>query len=437
MKLKVLLVGFFGACGFAATLDPRAVRATGAVTDDEIVDTLLRRDAFLLPKNSHKMLVERTQTLNKRNLNTQSLAAAVSGNHRTRALSEAPQSTVPEVQDSPGVSWKEAKRTKIRYGPYRIPPTSEDNWESKLLGVRGMTDTLAIRAKKPCEGECMMLSLSADLEYADGSPGNNSNGAWLHHIVLLNAGPEVREPTCDMPRVENIFMSGNERSVGGWALENATIKSGYTLTPNDRFILSTELMNMDDKEKWAWVTLTYEYIDGPTQSGYKQGKIVWQTIGVPIGACGRTWTNPFGETNLTFTQRPKTQVFTEHSVPWTATRDAWLLGTGGHMHDGGVSTEIFVNKQRVCNSVPKYSKSAKGMSKATSLLKRQAMDSSNLEIEHIESQDFCDFQDGIAMKKGEEMYLQASYDFITHPGMKDKNGDLDEIMGIVGSLVAF
>lgn len=52
MKSHVLLVGLFGACGFAATLDPRAVRATGAVTDDEIVDTLLRQDAFLLPKTS-------------------------------------------------------------------------------------------------------------------------------------------------------------------------------------------------------------------------------------------------------------------------------------------------------------------------------------------------------------------------------------------------
>lgn len=52
MKSQVLLVGLFGACGFAATLDPRAIRATGAVTDDEIVDTLLRQDAFFLPKTS-------------------------------------------------------------------------------------------------------------------------------------------------------------------------------------------------------------------------------------------------------------------------------------------------------------------------------------------------------------------------------------------------
>lgn len=137
-------------------------------------------------------------------------------------------------------------------------------------------------------------------------------------------------------------MSGNEKSMGGFALKDATIKSGYRLSASDNFILSTELMNMDDKEKWAWVTLTYEYLEG-AQPEYKQGKTVWQTIGVPIGACGRSWTNPFGPSNLTLTQRPTKEVFTEHSVPWTATRDQWLLSTGGHMHDGGVSTVCIIS----------------------------------------------------------------------------------------------
>lgn len=41
------------------------------------------------------------------------------------------------------------------------------------------------------------------------------------------------------------------------------------------------------------------------------------------------------------------------------------------------------------------------------------------------------------MKKGNTMYLQVNYDFKQHPGMKNKKGELDEIVGIVGSLVAF
>lgn len=73
------------------------------------------------------------------------------------------------------------------------------------------------------------------------------------------------------------------------------------------------------------------------------------------------------------------------------------------------------------------------------MLKRQMMGSSsgNTDIPHILKQDACLFPDGIPMKKGDTMYLQVNYDFKLHQGMKNKKGELDEIMGIVGSLVVF
>lgn len=61
----------------------------------------------------------------------------------------------------------------------------------------------------------------------------------------------------------------------------------------------------------------------------------------------------------------------------------------------------------------------------------------NTDISHILKQDPCLFPDGIPLKKGDTMYLQVNYDFKAHPGMKNNKGELDEIMGIVGSLVAF
>lgn len=70
--------------------------------------------------------------------------------------------------------------------------------------------------------------------------------------MLLNSGPKVVEPNCGSnSKIENIFMSGNERTLGGFALPDAVIKSGYSLTPQDSFILTTQLMNMEDKEKWV------------------------------------------------------------------------------------------------------------------------------------------------------------------------------------------
>ena len=45
-----------------------------------------------------------------------------------------------------------------------------------LLNVGGMGYALDIGAKKPCEGQCTMLSLLASLEFADGSPAENEKG---------------------------------------------------------------------------------------------------------------------------------------------------------------------------------------------------------------------------------------------------------------------
>lgn len=225
------------------------------------------------------------------------------------------------------------------------------------------------------------------------------------------------EVNCGMPLVENIFMDGNERTTNGYALPNSTVKSGYSLTSDNSFILTTELMNMVDDEKWAWVTLTYEYLDGP-QPDYKQGKTVWLSIGPAIAACGR-WdvASPFGPSNLTWTQQPKSDKFVEHSFPWNATRDGLILSTGGHMHDGGVSTQIFQNGKKICDSLPHYGKGA-GHGMKRKMKKRQMGGgaASNSEIEHIETQDACTFTQGLPMKKGDSVYLSVDYDFKRYPG---------------------
>jgi hypothetical protein len=77
------------------------------------------------------------------------------------------------------------KRSKIRYGPYRIPPISEKNLESEFLNERGMGNTLKLGAVKPCDGECTLLSLSAGMEYADGTLAENANGVSTNSISVV------------------------------------------------------------------------------------------------------------------------------------------------------------------------------------------------------------------------------------------------------------
>jgi hypothetical protein len=224
------------------------------------------------------------------------------------------------------------------------------------------------------------------------------------------------EPTCGTQLLEIIFMSGNERTTSGYGIPTASVKSGYSMDSNDRFVLTTELMNIDDREKWAWLAVTYEYLDGP-QPDYKEGKMVWLTIGPVLCRGANTnenWT-PFGPSNLTLMQQPKRVKFSESSFVWTAPRNGVILSTGGHMHDGGTNAEIYKNNEVICNSVPTYS------SKHTAHkhdMKRQVMGDglSNTQIDHIQKQEPCVFKHGLPLKKGDKMRLRVNYDFTKHPG---------------------
>jgi hypothetical protein len=80
----------------------------------------------------YRMLEARTGLLQKRQapkgkggkggLDLGGLLSAFS--QQSRPNSTAPVSTVAEIQDEAPKAWLSAKRRKVRYGPYRIPPTS-------------------------------------------------------------------------------------------------------------------------------------------------------------------------------------------------------------------------------------------------------------------------------------------------------------------------
>jgi hypothetical protein len=48
------------------------------------------------------------------------------------------------------------------------------------MKVQGMSNTFKIGAKKPCDGECKILTLGASLEFFDGSEAENKEGVSNH-----------------------------------------------------------------------------------------------------------------------------------------------------------------------------------------------------------------------------------------------------------------
>jgi hypothetical protein len=180
-------------------------------------------------------------------------------------------------------------------------------------------------------------------------------------------------------------------------------------------------MNMEDKEKWAWLTLDYDYID-KFDPEWKEGKIVWMSIG-PNRCTGSDF-NQFGTSNLTKSQQPTRDVLEEYSPTWQAPADGLILGANSHMHDGGDYTQVYIGDNMICDSKPRYSKDAQagmagglfGGNKKRQVHGGPMSEHNNAKIEHISDQPPCIFNKPFNIKRGESVYIKAKYDFHKHEG---------------------
>ena len=215
--------------------------------------------------------------------------------------------------------------------------------------------------------------------------------------------------------MESIFESGNERTEVFFTSASSGLKTGYHIRSTDMFILNSELMNMNNSEKWVWITLTYDYVEKFQE--YKESKVLWVSVGA--SRCGYTIQNPFGVTNLTKTLQPTKNIFSEHSIPWTAEFDGHLIATNGHMHDGGTSIEMYKNDEVICVSLPQYVSGGNSAMRMINGLEKRQMghdNSGNKNAEHIATQSPCIFDRPVPLKKGDKIHIKANYNFTSHAG---------------------
>jgi hypothetical protein len=190
----------------------------------------------------------------------------------------------------------QAKRVKVRYGPYNVPNMK---WKN-MIGEEGMLNNYPHTSmEKPCSGDCTIIGMRAGLEYPDGRNANIDNGLWLHHMVLFTKGPGREDPTCkeadiSLPhatiggtprRSERIFASGNERGqmdLPGWGHNDV----GYKMKSTDELAALVELMNENMKDEVVYMTISFDILEGHP---YKDdAKVVW----FDVRQCGTSEVNP-------------------------------------------------------------------------------------------------------------------------------------------------
>jgi hypothetical protein len=86
--------------------------------------------------------------------------------------------------------------------------------------------------------------------------------------------------------------------------------------------------------------------------------------------------------------------------------------------------KTYQNKKTICDAKATYSKST---TRKTSKTTRDVAHG-NEDQPHIEDMSTCELMGPFV--KGDQFWIDASYDFVKHPGMKANSGNYAEIMGI-------
>ena len=264
----------------------------------------------------------------------------------------------------PGDAAAEVRETLVRYGPFVLPPAGKG-------GDLHYANVFVPNLPKPCE-DCFIVRAEPDLVYDDGTSANLDTGLMLHHALLFNTGR--RDTTCGQDTFfgglgERFLASGNERTI-------KVLPAGYGYHLGREPVTGVfHIMNHSAETKTVFFTFKINWLPGSTV-GIRPVTPVWLDVNncrtseyeVPAGPSSTHWT-------------------------WPSTITGRIVGTGGHVHDGGV--RITVSNQttgrRICTSWAGYGTKA-------------AYQGS------IESMSYCSWDSLGTVKAGEVLDLESVYD---------------------------
>lgn len=245
-------------------------------------------------------------------------------------------------------------------------------------------------------------------------------------MILFNAGPGRSDETCSsrdisVPHVsigytsrnsERIFASGNERSIASFA-DWGTKDAGYKVQSTDIFAALIELMNQNMKDELVYLTMNYDIV--PNHPFKDEVKIIW----LDVRQCGTSEVLP-----------PKGQNQFLLGYNWTSTIDGQVIGSIGHVHDGGVKMTFGLQGEPTtdCENIATYG------TKPEFVQPIHAVDGPHGHgaTAHISDMSVCHGA-GLPQKetkKGQIWSLKAFYDFDKFKGMANEDGSWDKVMGL-------
>jgi len=315
--------------------EPITQAAPSAVAIDELASARARRRMRRQLLSGALALVVLFASCSTKATDEQTTGAAPAGPSSAVAGGTSSTTTAVDLSNSPppGVevgmltppTQPDAQQLKYRYGPIKIEP-----------GQNNITVSEGQVPKPDVDG--FIVTIKPNLERSDGSIPP-VDVIHLHHGVWLNLAR--RDPTSpNLP--ERIFASGEEKTAGylppGY---------GYSYKAKDAWLINYMLHNLLATPDEVFITYELDFIPAtaPSAKDIKTAWPVWMDVEngeiYPVfdvikgtGAKG-IYTYP-DDDPAAYRGKKKNE--------WTVDKDAVMIGTAGHLHPGGLYTDLYVDR---------------------------------------------------------------------------------------------
>jgi hypothetical protein len=213
------------------------------------------------------------------------------------------------------------------------------------------------------------------------------------------------------------FLGGGVDEFTTWyTTPDGSMDSGYYIAPNRTLAVQAEVVNYRAVEQKVYLTMDVEYLPK------KVGRDSLSTLLTVTGCTGLPgWSTDKKQINVTSGEYPIQQdgtIINARKDNPLRTADQELTMLGGHLHDGGVAMELYLNNDLICNSEDSYG------GRAGTLVEN------GQKWETISKMEEC--PKPMKVKKNDVMKMVAVYDTEKHP-LRAQHGSMTghaEEMGI-------
>jgi len=213
-----------------------------------------------------------------------------------------------------------AFRTTYTIGPLQVTPGQNRIDNRPITGV----------SKPAVDG--WITRIQPNLVYADGSIPSSSK-LMFHHGVWANLSRGGQK----------FFATGEEKT-------NFQLPSGYgyRYKASDTWGLNYMLHNLTPEAMTVYVTYTIDFIpdSSPAAATVKSAQPIWMDVeNGRIYPVFDTYRGTGENGEFTYPQdRPDAYPPGVHKNEWTVPTDGTLLATTGHVHTGGLSTDLYLRR---------------------------------------------------------------------------------------------